>query len=195
MLDAGHQWLWADSPGGYIHHNIFVGGEADIAGIYVLYSPTNVRINNNTIDGQGSAGVMALMGGGSVTFSSNLLMNGPATVVSIEGGTFNADYNLFFNTSTANYSDARKPAHDVANGAKTNPQLASPPTAIFDLDKVGVWSRTITVRDILTLYRMRYSPKVGSPAIDVGDPAGGAGNDVGAVGAGETNAADKFGLF
>jgi Right handed beta helix region len=195
VIDSGHQWLWADSPGGYIHHNIFVGGEADIGGIEVLYSPTNVRINNNTLDGLGSAGVMVLMGGGTVGFSSNLLMNAPATVISIGAGTFNADYNLFFDTSTTNYSDNRKPAHDVANGAKTNPQLTSPPTALFDIDDVGVWNRSITVRDILTLYRMHYTPKTGSPVIDVGDPAGGAGNDIGAVGAGDGNAADKFGLF
>jgi hypothetical protein len=36
-------------------------------------------------------------------------------------------------------------------------------------------------------------PKAGSPAIDAGDPADGAGNDVGAVGSGDPHAADKFG--
>lgn len=195
VLDAGHQWLWVDSSGGYIHHNVFVGGEADIGGLETLYEPTNVRINNNTIDGLNSAAVLVSMSGGTVGFSSNLLMRGPSTVVSITGGTLNADYNLFFDSSTTNYSDNRKPAHDVANGAKTDPMLTSPPTAVFDVDQVGIWNRSITVRDVLTLYRMRYTPKTGSPVIDVGDPAGGAGNDVGAVGAGAVNAADKFGSF
>ncbi|HET6148169.1 MAG TPA: right-handed parallel beta-helix repeat-containing protein, partial [Polyangia bacterium] len=157
VLDSGHQWLWVDSTGGYIHHNVFVGGEADIGGLYVLYSPTNVRINNNTIDGLNNAGVMVNMGGGTVAFSSNLLMRAPATVISIMGGTFNADYNLFFDTSTTNYSDNRKPAHDVGNGAKTDPMLTSPPAATFDVDQVGIWNRSITVRDVLTLYRMRYT--------------------------------------
>jgi len=51
------------------------------------------------------------------------------------------------------------------------------------------------VKEILARYRMRYTPKAGSPLIDKGDPAGGAGNDIGAVGAGATNAADKLGVF
>jgi len=41
----------------------------------------------------------------------------------------------------------------------------------------------------------RYTPLAGSPLIDVGDPAGGAGNDIGAIGAGTPNAADGFGIF
>ena len=42
-------------------------------------------------------------------------------------------------------------------------------------------------------YRSVYAPGAGSPLIDAGDPADGAGNDVGAVGAGEDDAADLFG--
>ena len=53
VLEAGHQWLWATKTNASVHHNIFVGGDADIGGIYVLYNPTNVRIFNNTIDGLG----------------------------------------------------------------------------------------------------------------------------------------------
>jgi hypothetical protein len=68
-----------------------------------------------------------------------------------------------------------------------------PPTVPFDLDDVGIWKRTTTVGQILELYRMRYTPRPGSPVIDAGDPAGGAGNDIGAIGAGMPNAADLFG--
>jgi hypothetical protein len=47
---------------------------------------------------------------------------------------------------------------------------------------------------VLGLYRTRYAPQAGSPLIDAGDPQGGAGNDIGAVGAGQANPADLFGL-
>ena len=69
------------------------------------------------------------------------------------------------------------------------------PTTNFDMDKVAVWNRTLPVSQILSTYRARYTPTVGSPYIDAGDPAGGAGNDVGAVGAGTPNSLDKFGSF
>ena len=48
----------------------------------------------------------------------------------------------------------------------------------------------VSYGQILQIYKMRYTPKPGSPVIDAGDPAGGAGNDVGAIGAGMPNAAD-----
>src|SRR5207245_1339556 len=61
VLDAGHQWLWADSTDGSIHHNVFAGGESDVGGIYALYNPQNVRIFNNTFDGQSRTSVAALV--------------------------------------------------------------------------------------------------------------------------------------
>lgn len=198
ILDAGHQWLWGDNSNGFIHHNVFAGGEADVGGIMVLYSPTNVRIQNNTFDGQLATSIATFLKleNGSVTLTSNLFTrNSGGTTISIEGGTLTADYNMFFNAQTTNYSDGRHPTHDVANGAQTNPLLAGPPSVPFDLDSVGVWRRTLTTRDVLMNYRARYTPQAGSPAIDAGDPAGGAGNDVGAVGSGAANAADLFGRF
>jgi hypothetical protein len=189
VLEAGHQWLWADHDGGSIHHNVFIGGEADVGGLYVLYAPQNVRIFNNTIDGQGRIGVAVKMQDGMVSFASNLLYRVPSPGVAMDGGALTADYNLFFSPS-ASYSDGRTPAHDVA----ANPNLADPiDGSPLDLDEVGVWKRTTTVRDVLSHYRGRYTPQAGSPPIDAGDPAGGAGNDIGAVGAGEVNAADRFG--
>jgi hypothetical protein len=56
-----------------------------------------------------------------------------------------------------------------------------------------LWSRTYGVSKLLRYYRSLYQPDAGSPVIDAGDPADGAGNDIGAVGAGAANAADKFG--
>ena len=191
VLDAGHQWLWADTPGGNIHHNVFVGGDADVGGLYVLYQPTGVIIANNTIDGLSDIGLAVKMTSGEVTLTSNLFYRVPTPGVSVEGGTLNADYNLFFGPTT-DYSDGRAtPAHDLS----ADPLLGEPPTTVFALDESGIWQRRTTVRDVLARYRARYTPKAGSPVIDAGDPAGGAGNDIGAVGAGTANANDKFGTL
>lgn len=190
VLEAGHEWLWADHDGGAIHHNVFIGGDADVGGLYVVYAPQNVRIFNNTIDGQGNIGLAMKMQDGMVSLASNLLYRVPSPGVSLDGGTLAADYNLFYNPSSS-YSDGRTPTHDVAG---SDPKLADPIAGSpFDLDEAGVWKRTTTVRDVLSHYRARYTPQAGSPAIDAGDPAGGTGNDIGAVGAGEVNAADRFG--
>jgi hypothetical protein len=191
ILNAGHEWLWATNDGASVHHNLFIGGEADVGGIYVLYNPMNVRIFNNTIDGLGGIGLAMLVSGGVTSLTSNIFLNVPAPGVSITGGSLTADYNLFFGPQTP-YSDGRAPAHDVRG---TNPMLTDPAQVYFDLDEVGVWQRSTSVRDILGRYRMRYLPKAGSPAIDAGDPAGGTGNDIGAIGGGEVNADDRFGLL
>jgi hypothetical protein len=195
VADAGHQWLWADNSNGAIHHNLFIGGQADVGGIYVLYSPTGVRIFNNTFDAELSKDIVTVikLTNGALTLTSNAFLNVPsASVVSVEGGTLTADYNFFFNPSTKNYSDGRTPAHDVGVGTTVDPKLTDPAKA-FTLDEVSIWQRKMTVREVLSAYRTRYTPQAGSPLIDTGDPAGAAGNDIGAVGAGAANTADKFG--
>jgi hypothetical protein len=191
VLEAGHQWLWADSSDAAIHHNLFIGGEADVGGIYILYDPQNVNIYNNTIDGQDVIGQAINMENGAVSFTSNLLYRVPSPAVQITGGTLTADYNAFFEPEQS-YSNDASPANDITG---MDPNLADPVDgAPFDLDEVGVWKRTLTVPAILGSYRMRYTPQAGSPVIDAGDPAGGSGNDIGAIGAGEANANDQFGL-
>jgi len=191
VLEAGHEWLWADHDGGNIHHNVFVGGDCDIGGIWILYNSANVRIMNNTFDGlPDGIGTAIKIDNGAATMTSNLFTNAPSPAVDISGGSLTTDYNLFFGAKSS-YSDGRKPAHDLG----TDPKLGAPPKVQFDLDEVGVWKRTITVRDVLTHYRMLYTPAAGSPVIDAGDPAGGSGNDIGAVGAGDVNAGDHFGVF
>ncbi len=190
VLDAGHQWLWADHDGAFVHHNVFIGGEADVGGIYVLYGPKNVRIQNNTIDGlNGSAVTTALkLSAGDVSLTSNLFLNVPKSPVSVEGGALSADYNLFWNCAAPGYSDGRAPVHDVDK----DPQLTDPASVTYDFDETMLWTRTLGVRDVLTQYRGKYTPKAGSPALDAGDPAGGTGNPIGAIGGG-ANPADQFG--
>jgi hypothetical protein len=192
VLEAGHQWLWADNSGGYVHHNLFVGGDVDIGGIYALYGPSNVRIQNNTFDALGGVIVLAAVRvtSGAISLTSNLFLNVPPTPVRIDGGTLSADYNLFWNCGAPHYSDGRAPVHDVS----ANPLLHDPASTTYPFDETALWKRTLTVRQLLAQYRTMYQPGAGSPAIDAGDPAGGAGNDIGAIGAGTPNAADQFGL-
>lgn len=191
VLDAGHQWLWADTANGYIHHNVFIGGDADVAGIYALYGNSGIRIQNNTIDAMGGSGVVAAVSqtAGSTTLTSNLFLNVPRAPVSISGGSMSADYNLFWNSASPSYSDNRSTSHDV----HADPRLASPTRFVYDFDEAALWQRRLVVHDVLAQYRAKYTPSAGSPAIDVGDPAGGAGNDIGAVGGGTSNPADQFG--
>jgi hypothetical protein len=191
VLEAGHQWLWADHSGANVHHNVFIGGDNDVGGIYVLYDPRNVRLRNNTFDGlDGSIfGAAIKLSNGEVSMTSNLFLNMPRTPVDLDGGTLAADYNLFWNSASPAYSDGRSPAHDVSR----DPLLADPAQASIELDGSLVWTRALTVGEILARYRARYAPGAGSPAHDAGDPEGGAGNDIGAIGGGAPNAADLFG--
>ena len=201
VVGAGHEFLWADSNAS-VHHNIFVGGQSDIASLDLINNPTNVQIYNNTIDGLLYTDFVTALQitGGAAAFSSNLILNAPhppgaaqGAAVTISGGALTTDYNAFAGPQTVDYSDGRTPAHDLSFPDASGAQLTAPPTADFDLDEATIWNRTTSVRDILAQYRMKYLPKVGSPLIDKGDPAGGTGNDVGCVGAGTANAADLFG--
>ena len=152
VLEAGHQWLWA-AANGSIHHNVFIGGDADVGGIYVLYDAPNVRFSNNTVDGLlGGAMTTAIkLQSGALTAHSNAFLNVPsAPTVAVEGGTLTADYNAFFNPQSTHYSDGRKPAHDVSG---TDPKLADPPDSLLALDEAAVWKRTLTTANVLSAYR------------------------------------------
>jgi hypothetical protein len=190
VLDAGHQWLWADKTNAYIHHNVFIGGSADVAGVYALYNVAGIRIQNNTFDGMNATSIVAAVKqtAGSISLTSNLFLNVPVSPVNISGGSMSADYNLFWNTASPSYSDNRSPGHDVHG----DPRLASPTAYVYDFDEAALWQRSLQVHDVLAQYRTKYTP-TGSAALDVGDPAGGAGNDIGAIGGGASNAADEFG--
>jgi hypothetical protein len=197
VLEGGHQWL-VPADDAYIHHNIFIGGDLDVGGITGHYD-ISARIENNTFDALRGRLVRSAITwkNGSATVKSNAFTNVPASGVGIverEGGAIQADYNGFFNPETVNYVGVAAPAHDLNGGAQTNPLFAGPlPTTSFDMDEKAVWTRQLSVTQMLSAYRARYTPGQGSAFIDAGDPAGGAGNDIGAVGAGVANAMDRFG--
>jgi hypothetical protein len=191
VMMGGEDWMWLDT-GAYVHHNVFVGADNNRSGLYNTYGNTGIRIQNNTFDGLGGTGggVNAIGVTGSETVTSNLFLNLPYTSVEIVSGTLTADYNLFWKCKSPSYSDSRTPGHDVS----ADPLLTSPAVHQYELNETAVWKRTQSVGDILSAYRVRYTPKPGSPAVDTGDPSiFGAGNDIGAVGNGTANAADLFG--
>jgi hypothetical protein len=66
---------------------------------------------------------------------------------------------------------------------------------VFPFADQDVISGAVNVCQILAFYRGIYTPKAGSPAIDNGDPADGDGADIGAVGAGQADPNDQFGLL
>ncbi len=124
------------------------------------------------------------------------LRNDAPSAVEVNGALLNVGYNAFYNPQAAaikNYSDNRHPATDIgALNAQVNPGLTNAVTSV-GIDDAAMWQRTISVRQVLQEYRMRYTPNVGGPLIDAGH--GGNGNDIGAVGAGLSNTNDLFGIL
>jgi hypothetical protein len=204
VSDGGHQQIWPET-GGSIHHNVFVGGQSDVASVFVQASVGGAKVFNNTVDGQldeDMVTAVSVASGAMLTLSSNAFINVPrppgmatGATVTLEGGGLTADYNAFAGLQSVTYSDARRPAHDVVLAGGAAAMLTDPPITSCDWDDAALWTRAMTVRQLLAQYRHRYTPAAGSPLIDKGDPAGGTGNDIGAVGAGAPNAADKFGAF
>jgi hypothetical protein len=202
ILGAGHQWMWITGDNGYVHHNIFAGGDADVTGIWMIYSPQNVRFYNNTIDGLNqTAGPSALKVDESATADVQscafLNMHSPI-IIDFPGATnfINVGHNCFYNPqagSIQNYADNSHPDSDIGGlNAQVNPNYTNP-TNDVGIDDTAMWERTTTTRQILELYRARYTPLPGSPLIDAGH--GGNGNDIGAVGAGVVNTNDQFGIL
>ena len=123
-----------------------------------------------------------------------------------------ADYNCFFSPNAKhhdNYTltvadkterkDAGFARHDLrVSGAvdeQVDPQFAGPLVKVFPFQDDDIKSGKVTVSQMLRDFRARYTPVAGSPVIDAGDPADGPGADIGAVGAGKDNAADRFGKW
>ncbi|HVR63988.1 MAG TPA: hypothetical protein VMU50_18940 [Polyangia bacterium] len=73
-----------------------------------------------------------------------------------------------------------------------DPQYAGQIPVGFAFNDADVIAGTTSVCQILRFYQQIFTPGPGSPLIDAGDPADGAGNDIGAVGAGMPNAGDQF---
>jgi hypothetical protein len=121
-----------------------------------------------------------------------------------------ADYNLFSNpmarqidnygVSVAGLTERMSPGFALndadAMGAKdqqVDPQFTGPLPTVFPFSDDDLIAGNLSVCQILAFYRGIYTPLAGSKVIDKGDPADGAGNDIGAIGAGVEAADDLFG--
>ncbi len=123
-----------------------------------------------------------------------------------------ADYNLFFNPDAASpdryaVSVADKTAgvdagfgkHDLpaqgTSASQGEPKFEGPIPKQFPFTDDVILTRQVTVSQILRFYRDAYTPADGSPLLRAGDPADGAGNFIGAVGAGKEPPNDRFGRW
>ena len=190
------------------------------AGMLLYSGEQDVAFDHNTMDAGGSVAMYdapaIVLGSSSVSLASlrdNVFMNfantrgGFAGRAIIDSGASEgsvsspriarADYNAWYNplaASTAHYLpglvSGAAGAHDVAK----DPSFAgNVPEVPYQIDEGAVWLRELGVSAVLGHYRALYTPKAGSPLIDAGDPADGAGVDIGAIGAGAADPADKFG--
>lgn len=193
-----------------IHHNVFVGcgggdgGDCNWGLVAGVYDVENVRVANNTIDALNDGNIVAAvyLQQGQMEVRSNSFVNIPtvqnnpsAAVIDLTASaTLDADYNAFYGPRPRRYGDDRVPPNDLV--AQQSPNFVGPlPTSPMDFDQVAVWKRQLSVGALLADYRTRYTPADGTPLIDAGDPNGGSGNDIGAIGAGEPNELDLFGTF
>jgi len=122
-----------------------------------------------------------------------------------------ADYNLFFNPDSpvkVSYGvavdgkvarqDPGFGANDAVAGGPADQQV-DPGYVFSKIPRVlpykedDIKSGASTVCQILAYYRRAYTPPTSSPLLGHGDPADGAGNDIGAIGDGDP--ADKFGTL
>ena len=148
---------------------------------------------------------MARTGGNALVRPDNLDMLDPPPVL-----LGYADYNLFYDPDAsvkANYAvgvegktERQDPGfayHDIPVGGapddQRDPKFAGPLPRLFPFSDDALIAGTTTVCQVLAYYRKAYGPGAGSPLIDAGDPADGAGNDIGAIGAGVDNALALFG--
>ena len=81
----------------------------------------------------------------------------------------------------------------LAVNAQVPPKFADRVPRTFPFADEDLIAGTKTACQVLAFYRQIYTPAADSPLLDAGDPQEGAGNDIGAVGAGTANELDKFG--
>ena len=212
LIDNNEAFIRYNLAGTPIHHNVLVN-----VGFQRLYSPSGgVGLSagsfyNNTVDAGGTK--LGWFNAGFVTASSfqltslrNNVFTGFAyqnpNAIAEAGTVAAADYNDFYNPDTTQltrYASSGFGAHDLGGGANTDPKFAQARVVPFPIGDGDIWTRKVTVSQILALYRGIYTPAAGSPLIDAGSPSddtGGARNtDIGAVGAGNVHPDDQFGRF
>jgi hypothetical protein len=104
------------------------------------------------------------------------------------------DYNLYYSPTAKTHrlyalGVAGKAEKDDGFGkhdlVEVDPRFKGPLPEVFPFDDVDIKSGKVTVAQILARFREIYTPAEGSPLIDAGDPADGAGTDIGPLSAGK----------
>lgn len=219
MVNSGHDFIRSSQKNAKYHHNLFVHAQAPNSGfdgaVMFYGGESGVVIDNNTFDVGGDVAdfnapaiVLRATNVSLASLRSNVFTrfkkpNGWSAFVAADQGensvgaarVMAADNNAFHNpaaTQTASYLPGivtGSPANDVTG----DPMFAGAvPEIPYKIAEGALWSRKYGISGVLAYYRELYTPATGSPLIDKGH--GGAGNDIGAVGAGTTHADDKFGL-
>jgi hypothetical protein len=123
-----------------------------------------------------------------------------------------ADYNLFYSPAAKgkrNYllsvagkterKDAGFGLNDIPRAGKideqADPRFKGPIPKGFPFTNDDIKARKVGVSKMLAFYREAYTPAEDSPLIGGGDPADGAGTNIGAIGAAKPSDQDRFGKF
>jgi hypothetical protein len=77
---------------------------------------------------------------------------------------------------------------------QVDPQFRQTPPLELPYDERDVVSGKLSVWQVLSTLRDLYTPDAKSPLVDTGDPADGAGVDIGAIGVGVANVDDRLGI-
>jgi hypothetical protein len=104
------------------------------------------------------------------------------------------DYNLYFSPTAKTHrlyalGVAGKAVKDEGYGkhdlVEVDPKFKGPLPDVFPFDDVDIKSGKVTVAQMLARFREIYTPAERSPLIDAGDPADGAGTDIGPIPSGK----------
>jgi hypothetical protein len=181
------------------HHNVMDGG-----GTFMGFSGSPISVTSGSFMGSVRNNVFynfaSLAGGPVLAGDYNESSNPPLPRLRY------SDYNDFFNPDAPNQTNyglgvigvtpgaAGYGMHDLGGlNGHVNPKFTQPTAIPFPFRPEDIWSRTRKVSDVLSAYRVMYSPAPGSPLIGTGDPQDGSGGNIGAVGNGEPT--DQFGRF
>ena len=185
--------------------NILFGAQPANEMILLAAVLTNLTIRNNVLAGSAALAFNITTGAVSeVRVRNNIFYfcgaNNRPVLTYVAGLTnvlAEADYNCFYSTNTTptNYSgrvtvagktvrvDAGFGYNDLTAGGPVNeqvdPLLAGPVTGLAVATPEQMLARAHTIDEVLAEARAAFALQAGSPCIDAGDPADGAGTDIG----------------
>jgi hypothetical protein len=219
VVDSGHTFWRGSVNGTLIHHNLFVHATGTNtqydAAIQVYGGESGLVIYNNTFDVGGSTGDFDApafsIGAGSLfqsirnnlftNFSDIKASNGHAFVSTADGTVSaprvsSADYNAFYNPlapSSIRYLSGIVQNAPGAHDVQADPRLSGANEIPFKISQGCIWLGQDTTGRVLSHYRDLYRPAAGSPLINAGNPADGAGTAIGVIGPDTSNPVDLFG--